>query len=175
MFLTTEFDQSIWHCQDLDFTMTCNLGSPRKKNPKHLYNSFRSLQGFSMAQEGEDCFSRTQPEAESDTSRESVRSRLRWVDVPGSWDRLCQGAWQLVRAGPRVTAGPALVCDHGWTDGEVSRARNHTDLLITALWKQARAQKILKQLMSLIWELWACNELGKKSLVTLISLVTAAI
>lgn len=78
------------------FTMTCKLDSPRKKIWNTCKNSLKEPWGFSMPQEREDCFSRMQPETESDASQESVHSKLSLDSIkrlfcdrkPGRWCKL---------------------------------------------------------------------------------------
>lgn len=134
-FLSVNLTKAFDTVKTWTFTRTCKLGSPRKKN-KPPVKFLQEPWGFSMPQEGEDCFSRMQPETESDTSQESIHSKLRWVAVTVSWDcsvteSLADGvSWSLYHR----RASPVLCY-------EVLQALNHIDLLITAPQKQTCTEK----------------------------------
>lgn len=80
------------------FTVTCKLGSPRKK-PEALVKFLQQPWGFSMCRGGAGCFSRMQPETESHASLESVHSEVRCVVVTAPWDRSVTGR-DMVQADP---------------------------------------------------------------------------
>lgn len=101
-----------------------------------------------------------QPEAESDASLDSIHSELRWVVVTVPWD--CSVTESLADGVSWSVYGPALLCEHSWTDYEVLQALNDIDLLVTAPQKQARTQEVIKLVISLVWEVWTCNKLGEK-------------
>lgn len=161
VFLISEFDQIIWHCQDLDFHSDLQVSFSEKKNAEHLYNSVRSL-GVLACPKRERIVSQ-----ECDQRQDQMQTRRRPQQVESLWQHpeivLWQQAWQMVSAAPCIIIHrPALFCEHRWTDCEVLQALNPVRLLITAPWKKAHTQNIMKLIVSLVWEVRTRNKRGGK-------------
>lgn len=127
--LISGFDRSIWHCQDRDFHNDLQVRLSKKKVSKPAVKFPQRPWGFSMAR-GRGLFLR-QGQNQMQSRKASATSEAEWL-----WQYHEIALWQKVRQMvydcPCTTYGPALCCEHSWTDCEVLQGLNAPDLLITA-------------------------------------------